>query len=77
MSGETRNEGEGSRSGARAYNKDTREFVEQGKVDRSAEDAKAAVESKEAESLKQAEEAGKQPSRERDPAVHRDYDKPT
>jgi len=77
MTAEDRNEGEGSRTAARAYNKDTRAFVEQGKVERSAEDAKAAVEGKEAKALKQAEDAGKQPARERDPNVHREYDKPT
>ena len=38
------NEGEGSRSAARAYNRDQQEFVKEGRVGEAAEAARSAVE---------------------------------
>jgi hypothetical protein len=52
-------EGEGSYSGTREYNKRTADFIEKGKVDKAAQDAKRAMDSGEAADLKTAEEKGK------------------
>jgi hypothetical protein len=52
-------EGEGSYSGTREYNKRTADFIEKGKVDKAAQEAKRAMESGEADELKSAEEKGK------------------
>lgn len=54
-----KNEGEGSRTAARAYNKDTRAFVDSGKVDEKAKEAAKALDGAEAKELKQAEADGK------------------
>lgn len=58
-----KNEGEGNRTAARRYNKDTAEFVESGKVDANAKKARKAVESEEGAELKRAEKAGLKPAR--------------
>ena len=58
MKGRQKNEGEGNRTAARAYNKESRAFVESGKVEKSAEKARKAVDSNEARSLKRAEKEG-------------------
>ena len=55
---EHQNEGEGSRTAARRYNKDQQEFIESGKVDKAAQEAKEAIEGDEAEELQEAEEEG-------------------
>ncbi len=52
-------EGEGSYSGTREYNKRTADFIEKGKVDKAAQDAKRAMDSGEAADLKAAEEKAK------------------
>ncbi len=52
------NQGEGNREAAKAYNEDTKKFVEAGKVDESAAKAKAAVEGEEKTELDEAEKAG-------------------
>jgi hypothetical protein len=57
MAKDQKNEGEGNRTAARRYNKDSREFVESGKVEKSAEKARDAVE-KDDDSLKRAEKEG-------------------
>lgn len=62
-SGKTRNEGEGNRTAARHYNKDTRDFIESGKVEKSAEKARTAVEKDEGKDLKDAEKKGMKPAR--------------
>lgn len=58
-----KNEGEGNRTAARRYNKDTAEFVQSGKVEDSAEKARKAVDGKEGTELKRAEKAGLKPAR--------------
>jgi len=58
-----KNEGEGSRTAARHYNKDTRDFVESGKVEKSADKARTAVEGDERKELKRAEKQGMKPAR--------------
>jgi hypothetical protein len=55
----SRIEGEGSYSGTRAYNEATAKFIDKGKVDKAAQDAKRAMTSSEAAELAQAEEKGK------------------
>lgn len=56
--GKQKNEGEGNRTAAREYNKETREFIDSGKVEKSAEKARKAVEGDEGSSLKKAEKEG-------------------
>ena len=71
MSGKLKNEGEGSRSGAKAYNDATRKFVESGQVDDAAQKAKRAVDGGEKPQLKQAETEGKRHSKGEDPALRK------
>ena len=68
-----KNQGEGDRESARRYNKDTEQFVESGKVDEAAERARQESGPED----EQAEEEGLGRAHEADPAVHREYDKPT
>lgn len=70
-----RNEGEGSRTAAREFNRDETEFARSGEVDKAAEDAKKAVEGKEGDKLREAEKEGRAHAKEIDPAVKRDYEK--
>lgn len=58
MSKSQKNEGEGNRTAARAYNKEQRAFVESGKVEKSAEKARKALDSDEAKRLRKAEAEG-------------------
>jgi hypothetical protein len=71
-----RNEGEGSRTAARKFNKQAREFAQSGKVDSAAKKAKEALQGPERKELKEAEAKGQERAREQDPAVGRDYTKP-
>ena len=52
-------EGEGSYSGTKAYNDSTAKFIKDGKVDKAAQRAKRALDSKEAAELEAAEAKGK------------------
>lgn len=52
-------EGEGSYSATRDYNESTAAFLKKGKVDEAAQEAKRALNSKEADELKAAEARGK------------------
>ncbi len=61
--GKSPNEGEGSRSAARDYNQRTQRFIHEGRVDKSAEDAKHAVDSEERDQLLEAERIGRGPRR--------------
>ena len=65
------NQGEGNREAGRIYNKEQQAFVEEGKVEEAAKEAKAAVEGPEGEELKKAEEEGKSHAKEFDPNVKR------
>ena len=56
---DSRLEGEGSYSATRDYNQATAEFIEKGKADKAAQEARRAVDSVEAAELKVAEEKGK------------------
>ena len=63
-------EGEGSYSGTKDYNKRTEKFVESGKVEQAANDAKPKNE-QEAHEMQKAERTGKQRAKGEDPALHR------
>ena len=67
-----KNEGEGNRTAARAYNAEQKKFAESGKVDPAAQAARRAIEGPEGEALKEAEREGRAKARETDPAVSRD-----
>jgi hypothetical protein len=56
---DSRLEGEGSYSGTKAYNEATDKFLKKGKVDEAAQEAKRALDSKEAAELKAAEAKGR------------------
>lgn len=66
-------QGEGDREAARRYNEATREFVESGKVG----DAAGQAAGQDPAEAAEAEQAGRGRAKEQDPAVHRDYNKPT
>ncbi len=65
----SRNEGEGSRTAARAYNDATERFAKSGRVEESGERAKRALDSGERSDLERAEKIGKSRMREEDPAI--------
>lgn len=65
--------GEGDREADRRYRERTREFVESGRVDEAAEEARK----KSGRADREAEEKGRSRAREEDPEVRRKYDKPT
>lgn len=64
------NQGEGNVEAGRHYNRDTREFVQSGQVERAARDA-APESQQESEALRRAEEAGRSRAKEEDPALER------
>ncbi len=63
-------EGEGSYSGARAYDQGVEKTVKSGKVERKAKEAKRAVEGRDGEALRRAENEGKRHAHGEDPALH-------
>jgi hypothetical protein len=63
-------EGEGSYSGARAYDAGVEKTVKSGKVEQKAREAKRATESAEGAELRKAEQAGKRHSHGEDPALY-------
>ena len=71
MNDKTKNEGEGNRTAARAYNAAAEKFAKSGRVQEQAERAKKAVDSAQKGELEQAEHAGKSKARGEDPAVER------
>lgn len=73
MSDKPKIQGEGDRESARRYNKDTREFVESGKVD----DAARKAGEGDREEMERAEKTGEDRAKEFDPMVDRNYTKPT
>ncbi len=66
-----RNEGEGSRTAARAYNKHTRQFVKSGRAGKTARQAAAAMDTPERSALLAAEKKGKAAARGEDPKLYR------
>jgi hypothetical protein len=67
------NQGEGNREAAHEYNEEQQEFVEKGRVEKAAEQAKKAVDSEEGKDLERAERKGKDHAKDVDPNVKRDY----
>jgi hypothetical protein len=65
------NEGEGSRSGARAYDQATEKFAKSGKVEKKAREARQAVDSPEGKDLERAEVQGKSHAKGEDPTLNR------
>jgi hypothetical protein len=65
------NEGEGSRSGARAYDEASEKFAKSGKVDEKAREARQAVDGPEGKELERAEAEGKRHAKGEDPALSR------
>src|SRR3546814_19811696 len=63
-----KNEGEGNRTAAREHNKETREFIEAGQVEKNAVKARTAVDSGERASLAQPEKEGLKKARHSPPA---------
>jgi hypothetical protein len=68
-----KNQGEGDRESAARYNEAARKFVKSGRVEEAVERAGG----QDTEEAERSEEAGRRRSKEVDPAVHRDYRKPT
>jgi hypothetical protein len=62
-------EGEGSYTGSKDYNERTKKFVDSGKVEQAANDAKPKSE-QEAHEMQKAERLGKQHGKGEDPALH-------
>jgi hypothetical protein len=67
----SKNEGEGSRTAAAAYN-GTRRFVESEDIEAKAQEAADALCSPARDKLRKAEEKGRSRAKEEDPQVHRD-----
>ena len=65
------NEGEGSRSGARAYDQASEKFARSGKVESKAREARQAVEGPEGKELERAEATGKSHAKGEDPELAR------
>ena len=63
-------EGEGSYSGSKDYNERTKKFVDSGKVEQAAQDAKPRSE-QEAHEMQKAERIGKQRAKDEDPALQK------
>lgn len=57
--GQQRNEGEGNKTAAREYNKETTEFAKSGQVESKAREAKQATEGGDGDELRKAEREGK------------------
>jgi hypothetical protein len=69
---EQKNEGEGNRTAARAYDRDQKQFVESGKVEKAAREAEQSLKDPEqARQMKEAERVGKSHSHGEDPALKR------
>ena len=64
-------EGEGSYTGSKDYNERTKKFVESGKVEEAANEAKPTSE-QEAHEMKKAERLGKERAKGEDPALKKD-----
>jgi hypothetical protein len=71
MSGKQKNEGEGNRTAARAYNRATERFAKSGRVKSQADRAKKAIEGSEKPELEEAERVGRSKARDEDPAILR------
>lgn len=73
MENKPRNQGEGDRESAKRYNENTQKFVKSGRVDEAARKAGQG----DKQEMERAEQIGRDRAKELDPAVDRDYSKPT
>lgn len=73
--GKQQNEGEGNRTAAREYDRETRDFVKSGRVDEAAAEAKRAMEGAEAKDLDAAHDEAASHAKDHDPEETRDYRK--
>ena len=73
MGEKSRNQGEGDRESAKRYNESTQDFVKSGKVEEAARKAGEG----DKEDMERAEKAGRERAKELDPALQRDYSRPT
>lgn len=71
------NEGEGSRSGARAYDEGSEKFAKSGKVEDKAREARQAIDSAEGKELERAEAEGRRHAKGEDPALNQRKGSPT
>ena len=76
-SSQEKNQGEGNREAARAYNQDQQRFVKAGKVDEAARDAERATQGHEKDELRRAEQKGKSHAAEHDPQEKRTFNRPS
>lgn len=65
------NQGEGNRGAAKAYNDDTKEFAQSGKVREQAEKARRDLEGPNGDELRRAEREGKHHAKGEDPALRK------
>jgi hypothetical protein len=68
--GAQRNEGEGSRTAAREYDRAAEKFAKSGKVEGKAREARDAIDSPEGRELERAEAEGRRHAKGEDPAVN-------
>ena len=66
------NEGQGSRTAARACNEKTKQSVENADAEAKAEEAARALDGQEGDELRKTKEQGRSHVREEDPQIHRD-----
>ena len=64
------NEGEGNKTAARRFNKAQEEYVQSGRAEHAAEEAKEALDGEEGESLREAEEEARETKPEPEPDKH-------
>lgn len=65
------NQGEGNRGAAKAYNDDTREFAQSGRVREQGEKARRDLEGPQGDELRKAEQEGKSHAKGEDPALRK------
>ena len=65
------NQGEGNKGAAKAYNDDTKEFTQSGKVEEQARKARRDLEGPEGDELRRAEQEAKSHARGEDPALRK------
>lgn len=67
----SKNEGEGSKSAAKAYNKEQQDLVKSGKVPEAADKARRALDGDERDALRNAGAKGRAHAHGEDPALHK------
>ena len=65
------NQGEGNKGAAKAYNEDTKEFAQGGRVEEQARKAREDLEGPKGDELRRAEEKGRSRAKDEDPAFRK------